>query len=85
MATHIFHNIWSVAITNEGGTNDMMVGIGLYTKYGSDHKYNYGNYWYTQQAGYGYSKTVSFVQPIIPKMMSFLFHCFQLGAVAVHR
>jgi len=50
--------------TNEGSTNDMMVGIGLYTKYGSDHKYNYGNYWYTQQAGYGYSKTVSFVQPM---------------------
>jgi hypothetical protein len=50
--------------TNEEGTNDMMVGIGLYTKYGSDEKYNYGNYWYTQQAGYGYSKTVSYVQPM---------------------
>jgi hypothetical protein len=50
--------------TNEHGTDDMMVGIGVYTKYGSDEKYNYANYWYTQQAGYGSSKTVSYVQPM---------------------
>ena len=62
-----FPNYMECVHTNLYGTNDMMVGIGLYTFYDTNNPYyyyyNYGNWWFSQQAGWG-SATVSFMPPM---------------------
>ncbi len=55
--------------TDLDGTDDMMVGLGLYTYYYSNVAlYNYGSWWFSTQAGHGLTttptSTVSFMPPM---------------------
>ncbi len=56
--------------TDAYAIDDMMVGIGLYTRYQlySTTYYKYGNFWFSAQAGYGTTTTPASTVSILPPM-----------------